>query len=168
MNQYLINEKYKLAKKIEPDVTKDMKAISRLCRLRLADIKKSLKSKKSYVRKVKTKMVKEDLSQREAQSEIKDLIRYTLMIDKYEENKTEAVINEIAVYLERMGYKFLTDKSRNYFKNPKSSGYEGYHIYFKTKEGITAEIQVHTEATRLKKLHSHKHYKIFSTLCRRS
>lgn len=157
MNQKMIKKRHQQAEQIEPEITRHVKNASCLCRLVMINTDHAIKSRKSYTKKVKTKMVREMLPQKAAMAKVKDLIRYTILIDRYNKEELDKHVEKIVTYLVKAGYKFL--EFRNYFEAPKKSGYKGCHLYFKTQEGIIFEIQFHTSKTLYMKEESHWIYK---------
>lgn len=135
-----------------------MKNASLLCGLNIVNTDHTIKSRKSYTKKVKTKMVREMLSQKAAMAKVKDLIRYTMLLEQYDEEELNKNIKKIVSYLTKDGdAEFL--EIRNYFRCPKINGYKGCHLYFRTTEGIIFEIQLHTKETLEMKEKSHWIYK---------
>lgn len=157
MNQKIIKKKYRQAGRIEPEITRHVKNASLLCGLAIVNTDHTVKSRKSYTKKVKTKMVREMLPQKAAMAKVKDLIRYTMLLEHYDKEELDKHVEKIIAYLIKAGYKF--SEFRNYFEAPKKSGYKGCHLYFKTQEDIIFEIQFHTSETLYMKEESHRVYK---------
>lgn len=157
MNQKIIKKRYRQAKRIEPEITRHVKNASLFCGLAMVNTDHTIKSRKSYTKKVKTKMVREMLPQKAAMAKVKDLIRYTMLLEHYDKEELDKHVKKIIAYLIKEGYKF--SEFRNYFEAPKKSGYKGCHLYFKTQEGIIFEIQFHTSETLYMKEESHWVYK---------
>lgn len=157
MNQKIIKKRYRQAGRIEPEITRHVKNASLFCGMAMVNTDHTIKSRKSYTKKVKTKMVREMLPQKAAMAKVKDLIRYTMLLKRYDKEELDKHVEKIITYLTKAGYKFL--ELRNYFEVPKKSGYKGCHLYFKTQEGIIFEIQIHTGETLYMKEESHWIYK---------
>ena len=87
MNQKTIKRKYRQAERIEPKITYQVENASCLCGLAMINTDYAIKSRKSYTKKVKAKMVREMLPQKAAMAKVKDLIRYTMLLKRYDKEE---------------------------------------------------------------------------------
>lgn len=131
MNQKTIKRKYRQAERIEPEVTRHVKNASLLCGLAMVNTDHTIKSRKSYTKKVKTKMVREMLPQKAAMAKVKDLIRYTMLLEHYDKEELDKHVEKIIAYLTKAGYKF--SEFRNYFEAPKNRDTKGATCILKLK-----------------------------------
>ncbi|MDO4976698.1 MAG: hypothetical protein Q4E53_05480 [Eubacteriales bacterium] len=157
MNQYLINTRYEEAKIEEYMITKDMLELSVKFRFQLHDLTHRMKSKRSFIRKVKSLMVLKGFTQKEAILNIKDLIRYTIILDQYDRDELDLLLIVLRFSLNDKGYHVLEEK--DYFLYPKHSGYNAYHLYFISPFGFVFEIQIHTKDSLSYKDRTHNTYK---------
>lgn len=131
------------AKQAEPRITRDLQSASR-GQGQLEGLKYRLKEHGSLSRKIKADTLEEfggDV--RKASANIKDAVRYTLMLDESNANKgAQATLDA----LRAKGHK--PSKIKNFFKPPHGpGGYRGVNIQMVDPDGHPWELQFHTQAS---------------------
>lgn len=138
----------------EPEITKDLREISKETGVRMVGMEHRIKTKESFLRKVdkKTSNSREQKTILEAVSNTNDVIRYT-----YQDNglSLEQSYQRIGESLSGKGYTMVSLK--NSWLN-KADPYNGINCIFKSSSGQKFEIQFHTpESYNIKEL-MHKDY----------
>jgi hypothetical protein len=148
------------AQKIEPAITKIIKAKAEELGGELVGLENRLKSEESMARKIKNDAEKEGVSYEERAATITDAVRYTVIYDP-DEFVEKAKATQAA--LEAEGWQQYDHKYRNYFKP--GNAYQGYNTVMEHKEtGMLFELQYHTPETILIKARNHKIYEEFRNL----
>ncbi len=152
-----VKDTYENAVKNEPDITKDLQEIASNTGTELVGLKYRIKTKESYLRKVKTDSI--SLSQEALNKVAKntnDIIRYTYqntvpdLVDSYE---------QVAAELANKGYEEI--KVKNFWLD-KNNPYNGINTVYKTSNNQIFEVQFHTsESFELKNGELHKLYEEF-------
>ena len=139
---------YDKAVRLEPGITKDVKAVAERCGMDVAGIEYRIKSKDSYLEKIRRKY---DPSGN--QYEVKDIIRYTYTAPPEElVKKTKKAIEMHS----QSGYN--TIEVKNSWIDP-SNAYNGINTTLRSPDGQAFELQYHTaESFELKNGSMHELY----------
>ena len=150
--ELLAENLFKKAESVEKETTSLMKSFEVDGR-HLEGLDYRFKSQESLSRKIVTKSHQKGISLEEAASEIDDSLRYTLVSD---EAGYCQMVDETLNRLEREGY---TIKN---FKNTWGDDvYQGINVSIKSPEGVSLELQFHTDASYYTKEHlNHAYYEI--------
>jgi len=150
----LAEQKLQKANKEEPAITAELKSIESE-KAHLEGLEHRLKSTESLSRKILTDSHDMEVSLEEAAANIKDALRYTLII---EENDYTELTRKTLDKLTEKGYSVYAFK--NYWAND-SIDYQGINCNLKTSDGMIFELQFHTkESYFTKSKKTHKYYEI--------
>lgn len=152
-----VKEAYDKAVKNEPVITKDLKEISNKTGTEMIGLGHRLKSKDSYLRKIKTDSINMDHdSLKTAALNMHDIIRYTY------QDSAESLVDSYKSIVKELKHKGYTElKVKNYWLN-RSNPYNGVNAIFKAPSGQTFEVQFHTpESFKLKDEEMHRLYEEF-------
>ncbi|MET3558689.1 SPP1 gp7 family putative phage head morphogenesis protein [Streptococcus rupicaprae] len=137
--------------KSEPQITEALDSIARSSNGYLAGLDFRLKSKESLIRKIETDSLLEEISIQEAAKQIKDVLRYTTLLDSKDFGKN---YDEMKAKLIESG--FEVKKVKNTWSD--SGPYKGVNTILE-KDDIAFEMQYHTqESFELKNGKLHKLY----------
>jgi len=135
------------AEKLEPEITKNLMALSEEYNGNLVSLEYRLKTTDSLARKIDTKAMKENISIEQAAGSISDSIRYTLAVSNAEYTiATESLVQEF----QNDGFEV---NAKNYWETGDS--YQGMNIQL-SKGGVKTELQLHTKSSykiKTEKLH---------------
>ncbi len=137
------------AKKHEPQITKDIKAVAKLNNAELIGLENKFKSKLSLARKIADYSAKQNISLEQSAEEINDGLRYTIIfaIEDYQNGFKNTLES-----LESQNYKI--EIIWNAWKNENKdwdSGYRGINATIISSQNQIFELQFHTtESFRLK------------------
>lgn len=144
----------KKAKKIEPRITKMVKAVAKKLGGEMTGLKYRLKTVESLARKIRADAEEKGLSVSEAASQINDSIRYTMLFD------TDSYVDSVLAAhkeFENQGWVRYDSKWKNYFYP--GDAYDGYNtVYVHKVTGIRFEMQYHTYDSIKIKAKSHEYY----------
>lgn len=150
----IAEQKLQKAKEVEPAITETLKSIESE-KAHLEGLEHRLKSTESLSRKILTDSHDMEVSLEEAAANIKDALRYTLII---EENDYTELTKKTLDKLTEKGYSVYAFK--NYWAND-SIDYQGINTTLKTSDGMIFELQFHTkESYDTKSEKTHKYYEI--------
>ncbi len=137
----------------EPAISKKMKDMAKDTNQTLKGYKFRLKTEQSYSRKVKSDMLENNISEKQAIKDMNDVIRYTLvsspknLVKNF--NKTKKLFKDDS-------YKLL--RVKNSWTN-KNMAYKGVNCVFQSPNGEKFEVQFHTpESFSMKQNELHKMY----------
>lgn len=143
--------------RVEPKITQDIVSIIERSGGKVAGLDCRLKSLSSLKRKIETEKMA-GLSEEQIISSIRDVLRYTAILD---EQNFVTQYHQIQTYLEYQGYTTIVVK--NTWKQ--SSSYKGVNTFVSTfieKDDVIFELQYHTvQSFELKNGKLHKLYERF-------
>ncbi|HEL1648685.1 TPA: minor capsid protein [Streptococcus suis] len=123
--------------KTEPQITETLKSIAKASNGHLEGLDFRLKSKDSLIRKIETDALLEDISIQEAAKQIKDVLRYTTILEPDDFGKN---YDEMKTKLIKSGFEIK--KVKNTWSD--SGPYKGVNTILE-KDGIAFEMQYHTQ-----------------------
>lgn len=123
--------------KTEPQITETLKSIAKASNGHLEGLDFRLKSKDSLIRKIETDALLEDISIQEAAKQIKDVLRYTTILEPDDFGKN---YDEMNTKLIKSGFEII--KVKNTWSD--SGPYKGVNTILE-KDGIAFEMQYHTQ-----------------------
>lgn len=123
--------------KTEPQITETLKSIAKASNGHLEGLDFRLKSKDSLIRKIETDALLEDISIQEAAKQIKDVLRYTTILEPDDFGKN---YDEMKTKLIKSGFEII--KVKNTWSD--SGPYKGVNTILE-KDGIAFEMQYHTQ-----------------------
>lgn len=145
--------KYEQLKKVEPDITSDLKGMEdTYCNL--VGLEHRFKNQDSMSRKIISDSKADNISLEVSAQNISDGLRYAVQIS--EEEYSNKVISNLN-YLISKGYKIM--KFKNFWGN--NVQYKGINVNVVSPGGTKIEVQFHTPSSFLtKEVLNHKHYEI--------
>ncbi len=150
----LAEQRLQKAKEVEPAITAALKSIESE-KAHLEGLEFRLKSVESLTRKIITDSHDMEVSLEEAAANIKDVLRYTLVI---EENDYTEITKKTLDKLTKEGYSVYSFKN---FWAKDNIDYQGINTNLKTPDGVIFELQFHTkESYDTKSEKTHKYYEI--------
>ena len=123
--------------KKEPQITSDLKEATEGTGGELSGLDFRLKTQDSYERKLKKEMLEEGISEKEAATHMRDVVRYTSL------SSAETFVqdfNDITGALSQKGY--TVERVKNTFKP--DAPYKGVNIIMRSPDGVDFELQFHT------------------------
>ena len=143
----------RLAAELEPSVTPVLRELAQTVSGQLIGLEHRFKSQASLERKLKTKMVDENLAVIDVL--IGDALRYTIQLEDRPVGHYTRSIRRTLSALERAGHSVIAVK--NYW--PRGDNYSGVNTVLMAPSGLRWEVQFHTaDSSRLQK-QSHPHYR---------
>ncbi len=150
----LAEQKLQKAKEVEPAITAALKSIESE-KAHLEGLEYRLKSSESLTRKIISDSHDMEVSLEEAAANIKDVLRYTFIID---ENDYTEITKQTLDKLTKDGYSVTAFKN---FWAKENIDYQGINSNLKTSDGTIFELQFHTqESYDTKSEKTHKLYEI--------
>ena len=132
-----ILEEYNNIRKLEPNITNDVKDIVNQLELKLEGLDFRLKTRESLGRKIIKDSIDDGVSGKEAFDKLKDVVRYTTVLP--EDTFTEKYF-EMQELIKSKGYSII--KVKNTWE--KGSNYKGINTTLK-KDKLNFEMQYHTD-----------------------
>lgn len=151
--EHLAQHVLSVAKAEEPHTTQSLKDAVAKTDGYVKGLDHALKTPESLARKIYDKAEMKGLSRKEYAGRIGDALRYTVVLP--EQGYTEGVA-KIREHLAGEGIQTRVRGDDNKWNSP---DYKGLHLTVKTKNGIAAELQIHTPASIAAKAEAHKIYK---------
>lgn len=140
-------------------ITDDMVEISNSIGSRLMGLENCYKGASSCSRKINTKRMKDEANDRPPKSDEEyisgfgDVVRYTVMSDHRSMVNT---VNKTIDSMKKKGYDVV--EVDNKWTDPNSKAYHAVHLAFRSPDGETFEVQVHSAESMKVKNKSHAYY----------
>lgn len=140
-------------------ITNDMVEVSNSIGSRLMGLENCYKGASSCSRKITTKRMKDEASDRPQKTDEEyisgfgDVVRYTVMSDHRSMVNT---VNKTIDSMKKKGYDIV--EVDNKWTDPKSKAYHAVHLAFRSPDGETFEVQVHSAESMKVKNKSHAYY----------
>lgn len=140
-SQKLAESIYKNAKRVEPQITRDISRSAKSCGFEQYGLEHRLKTKESIQRKIETDSLEKGLSEYQAAEDIKDAVRYTLIASN---DTFVQSYNNFKSIFSALGYSEI--RCKNYFVlyKQKKVKHKSVQSVFTTSDGYRFEIQFHT------------------------
>ncbi len=149
-----IQEMYDGLRLLEPMVTKDITNITEDSGGYLKGLENSVKTASSIDDKLERMSRKSPLPTAENFRRMGDILRYTQIC---EHNDIIPTVKKTMKSLEEKGY--MVRELKNYYKHPfMGTGYKGIHLSVISPQGITFELQIHSERSFAAKQKGHSLY----------
>ena len=139
--------------RIEPDITKEMMNLAGKVGGTMDGLKDRIKSTDSLARKIEDDSKKDDVTFAQAAEQVSDAVRYTMV---FSEKDYADAAKRIDAQLRADGYE---PRTKNFWRE--GDPYQGINIKA-TKNGVTAELQIHTPKSLEIKKEIHPIYKLES------
>ena len=139
--------------RIEPDITKEMMNLAGKVGGTMDGLKDRIKSTDSLARKIEDDSKKDDVTFAQAAEQVSDAVRYTMV---FSEKDYADAAKRIDAQLRADGYE---PRTKNFWRE--GDPYQGINIKA-TKNGVTAELQIHTPKSLEIKKEIHPLYKLES------